>query len=137
MILLTGFRSSTQPTCQPFLCYQRNPTKWPKIELCPVNRKWIRINIECQPKFFFICGFSLRVGVLVAKCLSNSLKNWIICKKSLTYPVIHSKIPLNTDISSKKMKNIRLLGWGGSPEGWCRYISARKGGDGSRDYRAN
>ncbi len=21
-----------QPTCQPFLCYQRNPTKWPKIE---------------------------------------------------------------------------------------------------------
>ena len=22
-----GFRSSTQPTCQPFLCYQRNPTK--------------------------------------------------------------------------------------------------------------
>jgi hypothetical protein len=23
-------------TCQPFLCYQRNPTKWPKIKLSPI-----------------------------------------------------------------------------------------------------
>jgi hypothetical protein len=30
-----GFRSSTQPTIQPFLFYQRNPTKWPKIEPSP------------------------------------------------------------------------------------------------------
>jgi len=28
-----GFRSSTQPTCQPFLCYQRNPTKWQRSSL--------------------------------------------------------------------------------------------------------
>jgi hypothetical protein len=25
-----------QPTCQPFLCYQRNPTKWPKIGSFPL-----------------------------------------------------------------------------------------------------
>jgi hypothetical protein len=26
-----------QPTCQPFLCYQRNPTKWPKIGPSPIS----------------------------------------------------------------------------------------------------
>ena len=36
-ICSVGFRTSTQPTYQPFLCYQRNPTKWPKIELSPKN----------------------------------------------------------------------------------------------------
>ena len=33
--IFVGFRSSTQPTCQPFLGYQRNPTKWPKIGPSP------------------------------------------------------------------------------------------------------
>jgi hypothetical protein len=30
-----GFRSSTQPTCQPFFSCQQNPTKRPKIEPSP------------------------------------------------------------------------------------------------------
>jgi hypothetical protein len=34
-ISFVGFRSTTQPTGQPFLCYRRNPTKWPKIEPSP------------------------------------------------------------------------------------------------------
>jgi hypothetical protein len=37
-VFFVGFRSSTQPTCQPLSCYQRKPTKWPKIELSPEFR---------------------------------------------------------------------------------------------------
>jgi hypothetical protein len=45
-ISFVGFRASTRPTCQPFLCYQRNPTKWTKIESSPNN--------ECRIKEFFL-----------------------------------------------------------------------------------
>ena len=34
-ISFVGVRSSTQPTCQPFCCCQRNQTKWPKMESPP------------------------------------------------------------------------------------------------------
>jgi hypothetical protein len=49
-ISFVGFRSSTQPTIQPFLFYQRNPTRWPKIEPSPT---FLIILPEILLKFSF------------------------------------------------------------------------------------